>query len=174
MLPAMESISPVDTLIACHVSMMEKMDRAEALAQVLLVDGAPAFDAQASEWAEIASFFRSVVAAHSRDEELGLFPLMIELNRDTVERFTFDHRWIEQSEQMFLSRYEALAQSAPCIDSTRVREFAIQALEIVGHYRNHVRREEEELFPVARTALSGQALADLEAFMKSNRVAAEA
>jgi hemerythrin-like domain-containing protein len=166
---ALDFEKPIDALIACHREMLDQMARAERLAHELLVGGAPTYDLQAQEWIEIAAFFRSEMAEHTRDEEDGLFPLMVEQAPDCVERFTFDHRWIEQSEQIFLSRHDDLAASAPCVDSTRVREFALQALEIVGHYRRHIRMEEEDLFPVAQSVLNAEALTDLGSRMREIR-----
>lgn len=148
-----EYIDPVDALIHAHRLILERMTVMEELANEVLEFGAPAWKSQQDKWRQIAEFFRGPLAMHTVDEEEGLFPLMSAAAPDRVEMFHFDHSWISQSEEIFLERYEAFSRNGDC-DSTACREFALEALEIVRHYRQHIRQEEHEIFPLAQDVLT--------------------
>ena len=160
---------PIEALRICHENILARMDQIDVLAAQLLEEGAPCFSAQVPAWEEIVSFFRHAIADHTRDEEEGLFPLLDGRGGDVVERMLFDHRWVEQSEEVMIGRFEALRSGHHQLDNTAVRELALMSREVTRHYRSHIRHENEELFPAADQLLTESEKARLGAIMRSNR-----
>jgi hemerythrin-like domain-containing protein len=160
---------PIEALFICHSNILRRMDQLEGLAAQLLDEGTPVFAAQIPVWEEIVSFFRHSIANHTRDEDEGLFPLLGDRAGEIVERMTFDHRWIEQSEETMISRFEALRSGAHPVSNTAVRELAMMAREVTRHYRSHIKHENEEIFPVADQLLTADEKARLGDVMRRHR-----
>lgn len=160
---------PIEALFICHSNILKRMDQIDALASQLQEDGAPVFEGQIPIWEEIVSFFRHSIANHTRDEDEGLFPLLAGRGGEVVERMEFDHRWIAQSEETMINRFEALRSGDHPLSSTAVRELAMMAREVTRHYREHIRLENEEVFPLADQVLSEGEKNALGALMRQHR-----
>jgi hemerythrin-like domain-containing protein len=160
---------PIEALYICHSNILARMDQIDALAAQLLDEGTPVFTGQIPIWEEIVSFFRHTIANHTADEDEGLFPLMGERGGSIVERMEFDHRWIAQSEEMMINRFEALKSGEHPIGNTAVRELAMMAREVTRHYRDHIKHENEEVFPLADQLLDDAEKAMLGEIMRKHR-----
>jgi hemerythrin-like domain-containing protein len=160
---------PIEALYICHTNILKRMDQIDALAAELLEDGAPVFNAQVAIWQELVSFFRHSIANHTRDEDDGLFPLLDGRGGAVVERMEFDHRWIEQSEETMINRIEALISGEHPMSNTAVRELAMMAREVTRHYRDHIRHENEEVFPLAEQVLNDGEKRELTDLMRLHR-----
>ena len=160
---------PIEALYICHTNILKRMDKIDELAAQLLEEGTPVFAAQIPIWQEIVSFFRHSIANHTRDEDEGLFPLLGDRGGEVVERMSFDHRWIEQSEETMINRFEALISGDHPISNAAVRELAMMAREVTRHYRDHIRHENEEVFPLADEVLSDGEKSQLGTVMRRHR-----
>ncbi|HVK40355.1 MAG TPA: hemerythrin domain-containing protein [Candidatus Kapabacteria bacterium] len=160
---------PIEALYICHTNILKRMDQIDALAAQLLEDGAPVFGPQVQIWEELVSFFRHSIANHTRDEDEGLFPLLAGRGGAVVERMEFDHRWIEQSEETMINRFEALRSGEHPVSNTAVRELAMMAREVTRHYRDHIKHENEEVFPLAEQVLNDGEKGTLGGIMRKHR-----
>jgi hemerythrin-like domain-containing protein len=164
---------PIEAMMICHEQILARMQGIENMCHEIVEEGLPAFSRQLDAWREAIRFIRHNIERHTRDEEEGLFPMIAhELGRP-VDLMLFEHRWIKQSEQLLFDLFDSLTGNAAS-DGTHVREFAICAKEIAYFYRNHIREEDEVLFPAAKGVLTAEQKKELGDLMRKHRDLEEA
>src|SRR5688500_13229570 len=87
-------------LYAVHEQMIEEMGTIETLANESLAGSVSSFVRNVDGWRRIRAFIKDTLPAHTRDEEEGLFPLLENELASPVELMRFEHRWIDQTEEL--------------------------------------------------------------------------
>jgi hemerythrin-like domain-containing protein len=155
---------PLGALRGCHQDMLARCESLEQLVEHLRD---PGFDAQArSGIAAAVQFFTTVAVQHHQDEEDDLFPI---LNRqslklaDVVFRLRKDHEQLRRLwEQLLLDFKKGPALAGDSAFPDHVEAFCTA-------YREHIRREEKELFSIAQHILSHNQLEDIGRAMARRR-----
>ncbi|MGD2075989.1 MAG: hemerythrin domain-containing protein [Gammaproteobacteria bacterium] len=155
---------PLGALHACHQDMLAQCQALEQLVTHLQDQG---FDAEArTATARAVQFFTTTAVHHHQDEEVDLFPV---LNRQSLKLADVVHRLRKDHEQLRalwdrlltdLKRGPALVEDSAFAE--RVRAFC-------NAYREHIAREEKELFSLAQHILSHRQLEDIGRAMARRR-----
>jgi hemerythrin-like domain-containing protein len=147
---------PLGALRACHEDMLAQCEALEELVSHLHEAG---FDAEVRRGiARTVQFFTTTAVQHHQDEEGDFFPI---LNRqslklaDVVHRLRKDHEQLRTLwEQLFLD-----FKRGPALIEDPAFPEHVQAF--CGAYRDHIGREEKELFTIARHILSSRQLEEI-------------
>ena len=158
---------PLDKLVECHRRLEHQCEALKRLVPHLVEHGA---DEQARTMATgVMRYFDTAGKHHHEDEELDLFPALIESMagsdavciRDMTDALTADHRALEpqwQGLRAVLAR--VLAGESVTLD--------VQAVEAFNStYARHIEREEGELLPMAARLLG---VAELEKIGRAMRL----
>lgn len=171
--PAVGFEVPLEMLAACH-------GRVEAqcatLRRLVVHLGGHGADRQAREAAAaVMRYFNTSAVHHHADEEVDLFPALIEAVagsdavclRELTASLTAEHRELEQRWRALRSRLEPVARgNASTLVDDEVRDF-------IGLYERHIAREEAELLPMAGRLLSDAELDRIGLAMRARRGAFE-
>lgn len=167
--PAAGTEAPLEMLSACHGRVERQCATLRRLVAHLETHGA---DAQArSAAASVMRYFDTSAVHHHEDEEVDLFPAMIESMagsdavciRELTEALVQDHRALEIAWRRVRAALERIAggEAAP------LTRDAVEAL--VGLYERHIEREETELLPMAARLLGEDELARIGRAMRQRR-----
>ena len=144
---------PLEMLAACHLRVEQQTARLQRLALHVPRHGADA-DARVAAAGSLR-YFDTAARHHQDDEEIDLFPALIESMagseavclRDMVASLTSDHRELERLWYGLRPTLERLvAGEAVALNCTAVDAFA-------HLYQTHIAREEAELLPMASRLL---------------------
>ena len=120
-------------------------------------------------------YFDTSAVHHHADEEVDLFPALIEAMagsdavclRELTASLTAEHRELEQRWRTLRRRLEPVARgNASTLTDDEVRDF-------IGLYERHMSREEAELLPMAARLLSDAELDRIGLAMRARRGAFE-
>jgi hemerythrin-like domain-containing protein len=155
---------PLAVLLACHGDMLVQC---QALQQLVVHLREHGFDTQArSTITQAVQFFAAAALQHHQDEEVDVFPI---LNRqslklaDVVFRLRADHKRLHSLWEQLVADFKRGPQLAE--DS----EFAERVDAFCAAYRDHIRREEKDLFDMARHILSRAQLEEIGRAMARRR-----
>ena len=165
--PAAAPEGPLDKLVECHRRLERQCATLQRLVPHLLELGA---DEQARTMATgVMRYFDTAGKHHHEDEELDLFPALIESMagsdavciRDMTDALTADHRALEpQWQGLRAVLVRVLAGESVTLD--------VQAVEAFNStYARHIEREEGELLPMAARLLG---VAELEKIGRAMRL----
>lgn len=161
---AADFADPLAVLLSCHADMLAQCQALQQLVAHLREHG---FDAQArSAIGQAVQFFSTAALQHHQDEEVDVFPI---LNRqslklaDVVFRLRADHRQLHSLWERLLADLKRGPQLA------EDGEFAAHVDAFCAAYRDHIRREEKELFDMARHILSHAQLEEIGRAMARRR-----
>jgi hypothetical protein len=171
--PAVGFEVPLEMLAACH-------GRVEAqcttLRRLVVHLGGHGADRQAREAAAaVMRYFDTSAVHHHADEEVDLFPALIESMagsdavclRELTASLTAEHRELEQRWRALHRRLEPVARGhASTLTDDEVHDF-------IGLYERHIAREEAELLPMARRLISDAVLDRIGLAMRARRGAFE-
>jgi len=161
--------APLEMLSACHARIEQQCEILQRLVRHVAHLGT---DAQArSAAAGVMRYFDTAAVDHHADEEVDLFPALIEAMagsdavclRELTAGFAMEHRELESRWRQVR---EALARVAAA-DPTSLDADAIAAF--VGLYQRHIAREEGELLPMAARLLDYDALDRVGRAMRERR-----
>ena len=148
--------NPLAVLRECHDDMLAHCEVLDTLPAYIREHG---LDAEArGRITRTVQFFTSVAVQHHQDEETDLFPI---LNRqslklaDTVFRLRKDH---EQLHKLWDSLFVVLKKGATLAEDD---SFADQVQAFCNAYREHIKREEKEMFSMAQHILSHKQLEEI-------------
>jgi hemerythrin-like domain-containing protein len=140
---------PLDMLTACHRRVEQQGATLTRLVPHLREHGS---DAQAREAAiAVMRYFDTSARDHHADEEVDLFPALIESMagsdavclRELIGALTAEHRELERRWHTLRASLEQVAAGAPATLS------AADVQAFVDLYARHIAREEGELLPMA-------------------------
>jgi len=141
--------NPLETFEDEHRHALQALDRLEGAATAL--EHEPGSDECITVVREVHRFLSTEVRRHNENEEVALFPLLGE--EAPVEPFLADHRELRRLEQ----------QLADALDRDPTGVAAVEpALAVVELLRSHIEREDLMLFPMSRTLLGEDGLAEVE------------
>jgi hemerythrin-like domain-containing protein len=123
-----------------HQEALAALDRLELAAHHLRVD--PASESDLATARSVLQILATTVREHNEKEEAALFPLLREVA--PIEVFEDEHRTAWTLER----------ELARLLEKATADERAVQvALDLVALLRQHIARENEVLFPMARSLL---------------------
>jgi len=165
---------PIDLLMDCH-------RRVERFLQVFLDVATSSADGSLSPplreaLATALEYFKRAAPRHTQDEEHSLFPRLRESTDPRaaevlakMDRLEADHQRVAGSHQQL----ETLGHdwlAAGHIPPDQQQQFAEISRSLIAAYREHIRCEDEEVFPLAREILSLDALQQIGQEMRQRRV----
>lgn len=165
---------PLEMLAACHGRVQAQCATLQRLAAHLTKQGA---DRQAQDAAAaVMRYFEISAVHHHADEEVDLFPALIEsmAGSDAVcvseltASLTAEHRELEQRWRALRTRLERVARA----DTATLPDEEVHGF--VALYERHIAREEAELLPMAARLLSDAELDRIGLAMRARRGAIEA
>ena len=164
--------APFDMLTACHERVHRMLRLLDRLQQHLADRG---WDSQAADAArDVMRYFDQAAPLHHEDEELHVFPALLARGTETeqavVRRLQADHEAMAQA----WPRARALLLG---VRDAGTREhwqpWDDQALQVLadfsGRYDEHIRLEEELVYPAAQTVLDEPSLSAMGADMQQRR-----
>ena len=161
--------APLEMLSVCHDRMARQFATLRRMVPHLALHGADQEARTAA--ANVMRYFDTSAINHHRDEEVDLFPALIEsmAGSDAVclhemtEGLTLDHRALEaQWQRLRITLAQIAAGESAVLASDDVEAF-------VGLYERHIKREDTELLPMAARLLSDEALAEIGRAMRERR-----
>ena len=161
--------APLAMLSACHFRIEHQCSTLRRLAQHLATHGADR-EARAAA-ANVIRYFETSAQHHHADEEENLFPALIESMagsdpvclRELTEGLAAEHRELEAYWRRLRTALERVASGEiRSLSSTDVEAF-------VGLYERHIKREEDELLPMAARLLSEEELDHIGRAMRERR-----
>ncbi|MBU6502099.1 MAG: hemerythrin domain-containing protein [Burkholderiales bacterium] len=167
--PAAGTEAPLEMLSACHDRITRQCATLRRLVPHLALHGADQEARTAA--ANVMRYFDTSAIHHHRDEEVDLFPALIESMagsdpvclRQLTEGLTRDHRALEaQWQKLRIALAKIAAGESVSLTSDDVEAFA-------GPYERHLEREDAELLPMAARLLGDDALASIGCAMRERR-----
>ena len=169
--PAVGFDTPFAMLEACH----ERVLRSLALLQKLqdYLHDHPCDDSARQAARDVLRYFDMAAPLHHEDEELHVFPPLLERGgADTVaavRQLQQDHEAMSANWQAARALLQALAEGSQ--DSFSAPDEALLA-RFAGVYAEHIRLEEDLVYPAARALLAPEAVQAMGAEMRRRRGAA--
>ncbi len=169
--PAVGFDTPFDMLEACH----ERVLRSLALLQKLqdYLHDHPCDDSARQAARDVLRYFDMAAPLHHEDEELHVFPPLLERGgADTVaavRQLQQDHEAMSANWQAARALLQALAEGSQ--ESFSALDEAVLA-RFAGVYAEHIRLEEDLVYPAARALLAPDAVQAMGAEMRRRRGAA--
>lgn len=159
---------PLGLLSDCH-------RRVEKFLNVLLKVGQEAPEDQLTplyiQGLETAlDYFRDAAPKHTEDEEHSLFPRITHDSRarEIIDRLESDHDAVEPLH----AKVEEFGRDwlrAGVISPKNRQAFTRTVEELIAHYRNHIREEDEVLFPLAAKLLDPEEVKAIGREMETRR-----
>ena len=171
--PAVGFEVPLEMLAACHGRVQSQCETLGRLVVHLGQHGADQPAQQAA--AAVMRYFDTAARHHHADEEVDLFPALIESMagsdavclRELTASLVADHRELEH-------RWSGLRRQLEPVATGQAAMLAGDAVEaFVGLYERHIAREESELLPMAQRLLSDQELDRIGLAMRQRRHAVD-
>ena len=166
--PAVGFDTPVEMLQACH----ERVQRTLALLQKLVdyLHDHACDDSARQAARDVLRYFDMAAPRHHEDEELHVFPLLLERGDAAVvaqvQQLQRDHDAMGQHWQDARVRLRALADGG--VDAFSADDEAAFARFAAG-YAEHIRSEEEVVYPAASVLLDAAALQRMGSEMRQRR-----
>lgn len=164
--------TPFEMLEACH----ERVQRTLALLRKLVdyLHGHPCDDSARQAARDVLRYFDIAAPLHHQDEELHVFPLLLERAEGTmvaqVQALQRDHEAMERHWREARARLQALAGGA--LQAFNAEDEAAFARFAQG-YAEHIRTEEEVVYPAARALLEADAMQRMGQEMRRRRGGAD-
>lgn len=171
---------PFKELMESHEEILKQISEFETALVDLERDGMKAFRKQQETFRRTMEFINTSGKVHMRDEEEGLFPLLDPKVQPRIPRPHFDrtpvkaiqeqHRKGEEIIQRlsFLGRKLRKEIDQPGVDIL-LEEFMKKSRALIVFYREHIRGENEVVFPLAQRLLTEEEKAQVASIMEANR-----
>jgi regulator of cell morphogenesis and NO signaling len=159
--PNVKLSPPLQQLKDEHKSLRANMDRFYEIAEEIEYESGTEVLELFSELYKQVSAFNNELAAHSKREDEGLFPVMDRRLGDkdrTIETMEYEHRKAEQHLGDFFD--EAL-QAGANINEYDAQTITVYAVQAYATLTQHFAKEENMLFPLAERILSAEEKAEL-------------
>lgn len=160
---------PLEMLAACHGRVHAQCDTLLRLLPHLAAHGADRAAQQAAS--AVMHYFDTAAVHHHADEEVDLFPALIESMagsdavclRDITRALAADHRELERRWHQVRAGLQAVTAGDACgLAAADVQGF-------IDHYAQHIAREEAELLPMAQRLLGDAELDRIGRAMRARR-----
>jgi hypothetical protein len=167
--PAGAVQAPLERLSVCHRRLLDECTRLRRLAAQLTEPGdeRPAREAVDA----VVGAFDGIAHQHHADEEIDLFPALIEAMagsdavclRELTDGLTAEHHELQQRWRELRAALERAGRG----DTAALNADAVEAF--VGLYQRHIAREEAELLPMAQRLLNDDELQRIGSAMRERR-----
>jgi hemerythrin-like domain-containing protein len=160
---------PVGLLTACHRRIERFLAVLTDITTRLNGTALPENERRAMENA--LTYFRDAAPHHTADEESGLFPTLEQTCAEAVSDLLAlerDHRRAEELHSA-ADRIGMTWIQRGTLDTSEIAELQAALTELSSLYREHIRIEEERVFPRARKALSQEIFEKIGRDMASRR-----
>ena len=160
---------PLEMLSACHERIQKQCATLRRLPAHLAAHGADEDARQAAT--NVMRYFDTAGRNHHADEEIDLFPALLESMagsdavclRDIIAVLTREHREVDRAWSTVRAQLESLTRGdASALDAAAVDD-------LISRHARHIAREEEELLPMAKRLLSDDQLQALGQAMRARR-----
>lgn len=160
---------PLEMLTACHGRVQAQCATLRRLAAYLTTHGADSHAQDAA--AAVMRYFDTAALHHHADEEVDLFPALIESMagsdavclRELTASLTAEHRQLEQRWRALRARLDQVARAeAATLTDEEVHGF-------IAQYERHIEREETEVLPMAGRLLGDAELDRIGLAMRARR-----
>ena len=164
--------APFELLTACHERVHRMLRLLDRLQQHLAERG---WDGQAADAArDVMRYFDLAAPLHHEDEELHVFPPLLAQGDDSVcavvRRLQADHQAMERAWPPARALLQEVAQAASPKAWAGWDAAALQTLaDFRGRYGEHIRLEEELVYPAAQGVLEVTSLQAMSADMQKRR-----
>ncbi|MEJ2336131.1 MAG: hemerythrin domain-containing protein [Gemmatimonadales bacterium] len=142
-------MDPIERFEEEHQHALAELEKLEAAARAMAGATGDAAEAQLEAARAAHEFLSTVVRAHNENEELALFSVLGD--EAPTEPFVEDHAAIRAMERRLLA----------AIESQDTTETAAACVAIVDVLRDHIDREDNALFPMARELLGPEGLLEV-------------
>jgi iron-sulfur cluster repair protein YtfE (RIC family) len=162
---------PIEALYICHENILKRMNFLDELSTELLRKGPSHFASQVEYWRDILSFMSHTLPIHARDEEEGLFPMIAadQRNDNDISPYLADHSWAVETEHWLKGQFEVFTSNEHPPSDAHMQLFAERGQALARFYRDHIAKENEFLFPMARTILTKEQVDRLGHLMRKHR-----
>ncbi len=164
---------PIEMLCDCHRRVEHFLDVQLRVAE--RYQNLP-LDAEARNVLENAcAYFAESAPKHTADEEESLFPRLRALNdldpgcQQAIQRLENDHQEANQLHSMIDNILDQWLESDEALPSETGTQLVEQLKHLREHYREHIRIEEQEVFPHADQVLPMNKLLEVGLEMKTRR-----
>ncbi|MEH7384841.1 hemerythrin domain-containing protein [Bacillus sp. JJ1521] len=168
--PNIELSAPLQQLKDEHISLRAHMDRFYEIAEEIEFEAGPEVLQLFWDLFERVSAFNSQLAAHSKREEEGLFPMMnhhLGENDHTIETMEYEHHKAEQHLQDFL---DEAAEAKETMDAYEAQTITVYAVQAYATLTQHFAKEENMLFPLAERILPIEEKNELERMLRIYKI----
>ena len=173
--------NPIETLMECHEDILRQLNMFEAVLLDLEQNGINAFVRQRESISETFEFFDTTLVLHIMDEEEGLFPLLEPMlqrrsvphphfERTPIQAIEEQHRKAEEAAQRLkILNSKLLSEFDQSRSAILLEEFVKKGKALISFYREHVRGENEAVFPLAQRLLTEEEKAKVASVMNAHR-----
>ncbi len=156
---------PFKNLMECHEHILKQLSAFETILLDLEAYGIKAFKRQQESLGKTFEFFHAEVDLHTRDEEEGLFPFLDPKLQPRVRRPHFDRTPVLAIQEQHRKGEEIIhrlrflntkLQKEPDKPGAEILldEFVGKGKLLIEFYREHIRGENEVIFPLAQRLLT--------------------
>ncbi len=171
---------PFKELMESHEEILKQISEFETALVDLERDGMEAFKKQREIFRRTMEFINTSVKIHMRDEEEGLFPILDPKLQPRISRPHFDRTPVKAIQEQhrkgeeIIQRLRFLARKVEKdFDQLGVdillEEFIKKSRALIVFYREHIRGENEVVFPLAQRLLTEEEKARVARIMEANR-----
>jgi hemerythrin-like domain-containing protein len=140
---------PIDSLRFVHAAILKEADDLEAA--VVALDDADAATAAGALVGRM-QYFGELVNAHTKGEEVGLFPPLVERDPAIAETYLFDH----VDERELFAELVGLLQSCAGGDPDALVTLRREIVALVTHIHGHISKENELVLPRVAAEFSAE------------------
>lgn len=165
--------APFDMLTACHERVHRMLRLLGRLREHLASHGHSDQTAQAAQ--DVIRYFDLAAPLHHEDEELHVFPVLLARGdaavQAAVRRLQQDHLAMEQAWPRARALLQAVADAGPAGAWASWGAADLKILDdFAGRYGDHIRLEEDIVYPAAQMVLDAPALSAMGEDMQGRRV----
>jgi len=165
--------APFEMLTTCHERVHRMLRLLTRLREHLGAHGHDEQGAQAAR--DVMRYFDQAAPLHHEDEELHVFPVLLDRGdaavQAVVQRLQQDHIAMEQAWPRARAVLQGVADATSAEAWNAWDAAALAALDdFAGRYGEHIRLEEEVVYPAAQAVLDATALAVMGEEMQGRRI----
>jgi hemerythrin-like domain-containing protein len=162
---------PVGMLMACHRRLEGRLETLLRVVEVYRLRDEERYDQAAGAIGLVIRHLHGPTRTHHEDEEVSLFPRMVARDAEAaraIAALEAQHETLEAQWNAVLPTLVGLAEGDEPTDEL-VARLAVGVEALVTAYREHIRLEDEELYPLAKRVLSEAEVAALGQEMAARR-----
>ena len=153
----MKSYDPIAQLIKEHEQALQKLQLLNRTTDEFIREGYS--DERFDKILSAARYIKEEVSVHNRSEEELLFPALERHVEGPTKALRADHRELETANKEFEEGIERVRENH--YDRSAITDLVSAGKNVVRIFVNHIHKENDILFPIARKFLSKEELRDI-------------